>query len=175
MINKLIKNEFKATARIFLGIYIVFVSLLTVERLSILGSTYLHNIGGIISTISSFFVSFTTILSVVGTIALLISPTIYSIYRFYKNLLCDEGYLSFTLPVTPSQHILSKLIVASIWTIASFVVGGIGGTLFALSVDSGLVSDLFNRLVDIIGIMYNKAGMWFVLAVVAFCLAVFAR
>ena len=32
--------------------------------------------------------------------------------RFYKGLLGDEGYLMFTLPVTPAEHIASKLIVA---------------------------------------------------------------
>ena len=34
------------------------------------------------------------------------------IQRFYKNLLGDEGYLMFTLPVTVAQHIWSKVIVA---------------------------------------------------------------
>ena len=34
------------------------------------------------------------------------------IQRFYKNLLGSEGYLMFTLPVTVSQHLLSKTIIA---------------------------------------------------------------
>ena len=34
------------------------------------------------------------------------------IQRFYKNLLGSEGYLMFTLPVTVTQHLLSKTIIA---------------------------------------------------------------
>lgn len=35
--------------------------------------------------------------------------------RFYKNLYSDEGYLTFTLPVTRSQLLVSKAIVGTVW------------------------------------------------------------
>lgn len=35
--------------------------------------------------------------------------------RFYKNLFTDEGYLTRTLPVSSSQHLLSKTIAGTIW------------------------------------------------------------
>jgi hypothetical protein len=41
------------------------------------------------------------------------------IQRFYKNLLGDEGYLMFTLPVQSWSHILSKLAVSMLWTVVS--------------------------------------------------------
>ena len=34
------------------------------------------------------------------------------ITRFYKNLFTGEGYLTFTLPATPHQHIVVKVITA---------------------------------------------------------------
>ncbi len=34
--------------------------------------------------------------------------------HFYKNLMTDEGYLTFTLPVTPNQILASKLIAGSV-------------------------------------------------------------
>ena len=37
-------------------------------------------------------------------------------------MLKDEGYLSFTLPVSTSQHIVSKVITSYVWVIASAVV-----------------------------------------------------
>jgi hypothetical protein len=43
------------------------------------------------------------------------------IVRFYKNLLSDEGYLMFTLPVKAHQLITSKLIVTVFWIIVSFI------------------------------------------------------
>ena len=35
------------------------------------------------------------------------------VQRFYENLLCDEGYIMLTLPVSVHQHIFSKLIASS--------------------------------------------------------------
>lgn len=35
--------------------------------------------------------------------------------RFYKNLYSDEGYLTFTLPVTRSQLLLSKTLTGILW------------------------------------------------------------
>lgn len=43
------------------------------------------------------------------------------VIRFYKNLLGDEGYLMHTLPVKKSSLIISKWIVAGVWTICSFI------------------------------------------------------
>lgn len=40
---------------------------------------------------------------------------VYIAVRFYRNLYTDEGYLMHTLPVTPWQLILSKLLVGSFW------------------------------------------------------------
>lgn len=47
---------------------------------------------------------------------------VYTGMRFYKTLYSDEGYLSFTLPVTPKQHLISKLAVATIWNLISSIV-----------------------------------------------------
>ena len=41
--------------------------------------------------------------------------TTYIAIRFYRNLYTDEGYLMHTLPVTPRQLILAKLLVAALW------------------------------------------------------------
>lgn len=42
----------------------------------------------------------------------LVVTAVILIQRFYKNLLGSEGYLMFTLPVTVSQHLFSKTIIA---------------------------------------------------------------
>ena len=44
--------------------------------------------------------------------AVLACPVVLAVIRFYRNLFTGEGYLMFTLPVTPAQHIWVKLIVA---------------------------------------------------------------
>lgn len=42
--------------------------------------------------------------------------------RFYKNLISDEGYLTFTLPVTAGQLLGSKVLGAFIWRILATLV-----------------------------------------------------
>jgi hypothetical protein len=42
--------------------------------------------------------------------------------RFYKNKFSDEGYLTFTLPVTAHQILLSSLLNYLIWTVISVLV-----------------------------------------------------
>ncbi len=55
-------------------------------------------------------------------VAILVTTLLVMIQRFYKNLLGDEGYLMFTLPVHPWQHIVSKLTAAVVWTLSSCLV-----------------------------------------------------
>lgn len=38
--------------------------------------------------------------------------SVFIIYYFYKNLMTDEGYLTFTLPTTPGKILLSKFVVS---------------------------------------------------------------
>ena len=47
---------------------------------------------------------------------------IMAVVHFYKSLLTDEGYLTFTLPVKPSELLLSKLISGSVWQLIYFAV-----------------------------------------------------
>lgn len=55
-------------------------------------------------------------------VGMIIMTLIVMIQRFYKNLLGDEGYLMFTLPVQSEKHIFSKLTVAMLWTVISGIV-----------------------------------------------------
>ena len=75
-----------------------------------------------------------TVLSVVQTVfATLFGVTTFGmlltlvlmVYRFYKNLMTDEGYLMFTLPVSRSQLIWSKLLVALVWSVLSTVLAAL--------------------------------------------------
>ncbi|MBQ2675867.1 MAG: hypothetical protein IJF54_00505 [Clostridia bacterium] len=49
--------------------------------------------------------------------------TLFSgVTRFYKNLFTSEGYLTHTLPVTATQHIMVKLVTAVLFQIATLFV-----------------------------------------------------
>ena len=58
-------------------------------------------------------------LFVAGLMAVCIMSVVVVINRFRQNLLGDEGYLMFTLPVSVDQHLWSKLIVSAIWFAAT--------------------------------------------------------
>lgn len=62
----------------------------------------------------------TIVISVIGLFALPIVTFILIFSRFYKNFFTDEGYLTFTLPVTKGQLLFSKIITG---TLSFFSVG----------------------------------------------------
>lgn len=58
----------------------------------------------------------------VGLIAYSIGCPVILYYRFYKNKFTDEGYLTFTLPVSVHQILLSSALNIVIWSAIQFVV-----------------------------------------------------
>lgn len=125
MLIKLMKHEFRATARIMGPLYLVLL-------VTALGANF--SARGILST-QYRFLDFLGALLVLAFVAAIIGVCVICFFlmiqRFYKNLLGDEGYLMFTLPASVHQHVWSKLIVSSAWfiltgvaVILSFVVVG---------------------------------------------------
>lgn len=106
------KYEIKGTARLLLPVYaaLLVMTLLNKIFLSINSATT-----GFAMTVG---ISLTLYVCII--IALIVMTFIVIIQRFYKNLMTDEGYLMFTLPVPTWQQIVSKLIIALMW---SFVCG----------------------------------------------------
>jgi hypothetical protein len=68
--------------------------------------------------------------------AICVMTLVVTIQRFYKNLLSDEGYLMFTLPVHAHSHITSKLLVSMLWNFASVIVSGFAILLIAADPDT---------------------------------------
>ena len=119
MLGRLIKNEFKATARNFVPVYLVMLVVTLLLKLFIEIMDFLDfPEGPVVIGISIFlFIAF-----VLAIIAVIFGTIVFIIKRFYDNMLKDEGYLSFTLPVTTGQHIASKAITSYVWILASMAV-----------------------------------------------------
>ena len=109
MLGKLIKYEFRATGRICLPL---FGALLLAACISRLFESLRFETPMVIGIIVSIFL----------IVAVFVIVLIVTLIRFYRNLLTNEGYLMFTLPVTVDSLIWSKLIVAFVWHILSLVV-----------------------------------------------------
>ena len=161
MLGRLIKYEFKAGSRMFLLLY---AALLLV---SIINSILTYVGGGInqdnlvMSSIQSIFMVGYVIL----IIAVAIATLVLIIMRFYKNLLGDEGYLMFTLPVSTDSQILSKLITSIIWTVLSALVMIISIFVITAKYDSPqAVLNFFDRV--------SSAGVnvpyWVTMAIISF-------
>lgn len=120
MLRKLIKYEFKATGRIFFPLYLALIIIAFIQRLFF--QFNIENMGSIVINILSLIVP-----SLFGAIvmAICVVTFVMTIQRFYKNMLGREGYLMFTLPVSVSKLIWSKLIVVMVWIILSVIVGSV--------------------------------------------------
>jgi hypothetical protein len=108
MLGKLIKYEFRATGRILLPL---FGALILAACISRLFSSLRFE------TPSAIGIA----ISVILIIATFVIVLVLTLMRFSRNLLSNEGYLMFTLPVTTDSLIWSKLIVAFVWNILSLV------------------------------------------------------
>ena len=117
MLGKLIKHEFKATGRTMGPFILVCLGLSVLAGLSIRGMEAQMDYGWF--TVLFGIVMF---LFAAGLIAVCIMALVVCIERFRKNLLGDEGYLMFTLPVSVDEHIFAKLIVSSVWFVATWLV-----------------------------------------------------
>jgi hypothetical protein len=109
MLSKLLKHEFKATARLLLPLYLILIVLTLFGKLV----QYFDIFKGVLNIIPAT-ITFAYVISIIATVAL---TFIITIQRFYKNLMTDEGYLMFTLPVKAPALINSKLIVSLIWSV----------------------------------------------------------
>ena len=115
MLRKLLKHELCATARVMLPVMGALLALAVLANLSLIALT-----GGleeiavlriILVVIVMFFGS--------GIVATGVMAIVIMANRFYRNLLKDEGYLMFTLPVSVHELVWSKLLVSLLWFLAT--------------------------------------------------------
>lgn len=133
--SKLIRHEFRSTARLMLPLYLLllvsglFLSLVT-------GNT------GLVEKLNLFFLLiFFASLFGIGFMCLFIL-----IRRFYTNTMTDRAYLTMTLPLNVHEFIWGELIISLIWFLLSALAIGCIGIL-CLTV-SGMLSlpDSFQEL-----------------------------
>ena len=105
MLGKLLKYELKATSRVFIPLYIAILVVSIVNGLSL--NLEILNIQGL-----------ATIVLMCLFISLFVITIVVTIQRFNKNLLKDEGYLMFTLPVSSKHLVLSKYLTSLSFVVA---------------------------------------------------------
>lgn len=116
MLGKLIRYEFKITARSFVPLYLSLGILTLLVKLS-----WVFSFSAKSFFFASGFMGAVTALLIILYGIFLIGIGFVSYFliikRFYSGLFGNEGHLTFTLPVSAGQILGSKLIVAFIWMV----------------------------------------------------------
>ncbi len=137
----LLKHDFLASARVISLFYIV-------EAISLilfsLGNYLMKNTTdpGKIAVKLIQICPIAAIVSFVIALLLIFLTIFYIIYDFNKSLYSPQGYLSFTLPVSSEQLLLSKTLVYGGWMIVSFIVFYIVTEQMAVFTNELLVDEL---------------------------------
>ena len=138
MLKKLLKHEFRATARTYGGLYLALLAVSVLFGASIRGWN---------STNSDAYSTAVGLLSLAYT-AVLIGTAVVTVMtivrRFYSNLLGREGYLMHTLPVTETQLVTSKLISSTVWSLCSILAACLSFGILAVLMMSDM--DLLEQL-----------------------------
>lgn len=110
------------------------------------------------------------IIAVLGGVAFSILTVILLFSRFYKNFFTDEGYLTFTLPVTRSSLLNSKLITSvSTVLMTGFVIAF--DVLLALCIgfhEEVFVKESWEELGKAISEYFNDYGIYAVISILEF-------
>lgn len=122
MLGKLFKTEFKASGRLYLPLFIGVIFFAIVERIML---EIMENTDD--SLVLNIVFGVITVIFVLIIISVCVSGQFISIYRFYKSVFTDEGYLTNTLPVKSSSIVISKLLVGVLYTVFSYIVLFVSG------------------------------------------------
>lgn len=133
MLRKLLKYEIKASGRKFLPLFGAILAFSLVFNVNL---QFIKN---------ELFTNITALVLAALFIALGVITIITIIDRFKNNLLSDEGYLMFTLPVSTEKLILSKLLNSIFWLIAAGITALLASALSFINRD---VLEFFYALFD---------------------------
>ena len=148
MVGKLIKHEIKSYLRTLLPVQAVLLGM------------------GILTRFVQFFESDSTaygisfwsslILFIISIVASLLLTFIIGIVRFYKNLFTGEGYLSFTLPVTPGQQLFTKALVSFLFSVITIIVILIS-SIIAMGTDVSI--EVLKAVGYLLGKLFEETGV----------------
>lgn len=160
MVKKLFKHELYAYLRTILPMHMILIGIGILGRFIQLfdNNSTAYNI-----VFWSSVVAF-----IIGVVVCILLTFIFGIRRFYTNLFTHEGYLSFTLPVTSTQHIFVKNIVAVIAQISSIIMILIATCTITLG---EVCAELFKALGYIIKMFYREYNQHTTLFILEFIVA----
>lgn len=133
--NKLLKYEFRATLRLYLPLYLVMLGFAVLGRFSLWGVPWKVTVQedlvgwtnlsvsvagtGVGNEVLAILLNIVLAGNVLVLLGAMVVHFIITLQRFWKNLMGDEGYLMFTLPVSTGELLWSKAICAFVWGVVT--------------------------------------------------------
>ena len=148
MVKKLIKYDFASFMRLILPVQLILIGIAALSRFIQIFEDTKSSVYNIIFTSS-------IVLYVIAIVVALVLTAIVAIVRFYQGMYTNEGYLSHTLPVTSTQHILSKLIVSMLFELGSILAVFISFCVITLG---ELNIEIFKSAFFLLGKFYEAFG-----------------
>lgn len=150
MVKKLMKHELIALFRILVWIMAAVILLGILARIGFETTKFtgdnIKNGFGIGAALSTGLITFAW---ATGLMALFYVAVILSLVRFFRSLFTGEGYLTFSLPATPTQLLVAKFLSALIATAACVAVAIIS---IAIALPANAWNTLIERICDLWGI-----------------------
>lgn len=164
MFAKLLKHEWKANSGLLgilslgalgaglLGAFVL-KGLLHIEKQNAQNDMFARSTFGLSSTLTFI---------IIALVAYFFAVQFINIFHFYKNKFTDEGYLTFTLPVSAGQIFLSSFLNILLWMVISALVLLCAASMIIFIGASGLLKEyaweLQVMLESIYGIAENEQG-----------------
>jgi hypothetical protein len=128
MLKKLMKHDFRALSRTLFPLQIgvlgggLVATLLTAVTIRL--GEYSSSTGGsaLLRNLMMGIMGMVSVLIGVAIVASALVTLLLICYHFYRSFLGDEGYLTFTLPVSTNNLIWSKLLTGMLWTLINAAV-----------------------------------------------------
>lgn len=171
MFGKSLKYEFKAVSRKIVPLFIteIVISVLIGITFIIDGRVLASvsedknssEVGRIVDLMQGIFAIGLFMMILVLSIAVFVMM----IKRFYSSFFTDEGYLTFTLPVSIDCHLITKIVSVVIWSFFSIVVtflsyliigGGMEIGHGTISEITGQVGEMFPEIEEEVSFIWNE-------------------
>ena len=120
MLKKLFKYEWKSVSTLLLIVHGALLVYALIGRIGyqIYFSKFLSDSS---NTVMGMTTMFYVVVYVFGIMAVLLMTMLYLAIHIQKSFFSDEGYLTHTLPVSPTQLLLSKIFIYWVWTILDLI------------------------------------------------------
>ncbi len=170
---KLVKHDFLASARVISLFYIILAILMVIFSATVLmgkSDSLSIEFAQKLNTARNFSIA----ISIIVSFLLIFVTFFFVVYDFFKSLFSQQGYLSFTLPVSSNQLLGSKMLVYGGWMILSYAIFMFtGGFLINYAAENVIGQDNIGMIEMFMGMFGNMPSLTQIIAYVVYIIMVF--